>query len=98
MTRPSEFRMPLMISKYTGDALVPPTPDIFSCLRSRLKSGWSSMVLLQRNENPWVGAQASFLKEWALSLHPRAFSASVPHPVIIPYFGGIGEQVGRLII
>lgn len=43
---------------------------------------------------------------WTLGLLPEtvdmifltAFSTSVPHPVIIPYFGRTGKQVERVFI
>lgn len=49
--------------------------DIFPCLCGRLKSGWSSMVALQKKKKK---ISVCFLKQWALSLYPNFFYAYAP--------------------
>lgn len=63
-------------------------------LYGRLKTGWSSMVALQKKKKKsrftsWNSGH--YLCIWEF------FPMSMPHPVIIPYSGGIGEQVGKAI-
>lgn len=74
--------------------------DIFPCLCSRLKSGWSSMVALQKKKEKknlgllpeTVGiifvSKNFFFYEYAPPSHYALFGGG----------GGIGEQVGKLFI
>lgn len=55
------------------------------------------MVALHRG-GKILGWTLDLLPETVATIILTAFFTSVPHPFIIPYFGRIGKQVGRLFI